>query len=226
MAQVATKADSLRIQDQGSGVDEVDLIKVGTLDGVEISAIAGRTFLGVGVLRSYLDGQTLSWKEPLGTTHGPRVDVSAGGAFLLLGGDDQDIFARVNVTVARMAATPYAAKVYLDNLYLNKVASGDVTAAEASAGDTKTYQLDLYNASTFGLSNLRVWMTALTNYISISFDGASWVTPTSETHGDVLIHPDLAPDATKTLHVRRIIPASTPSSDFENTALSFAFNAL
>lgn len=221
MAEPATRADALRVE--VASVEVQHLTPAGTVAGIRIDAVAARNGPGVAMLQ-VVPPNLLSWKGPSGS-YGPGVDVSQAGSYLVEDGGDPGKWARVT-SVPAFLPSAEEVRVYLQDRFENEVADDDVTAAEASAGDTKTWTLTLSNDSSFGLSDVKAWIDASVSDIEISDDGATWVTPTSETHGDVLTWGMISAGGSETLHVRRTIAAATSSDPDILNLFHFAWNGL
>jgi len=85
-----------------------------------------------------------------------------------------------------------------------------------------TWTLTLRNSHASNtLSMVRCWLVAVG--LEISTDGASWSAPASE--AAALALPDLAPEATTTLHVRRTIAAGSASDADVLNLLRFQYEA-
>jgi hypothetical protein len=203
---VAEFSDQLRFK--VGGVEVVHLTPIGTVQGVQVVHVAAMCGVGTGTLKSE-SAATLRWKAPGSVAYGEAVPVGSDGSYLLLDAD-RDKWVRVTVDVSELQSGIVEANVQLYDRYNNDVGQADITAAEATAGDTLTWTFTVENAGTRDISDVRVWIDAAVSDIDISDDGATWVTPTTEDAGLVLA--DLAPAATDTLHVRRVIGAGAASS--------------
>lgn len=223
MPLVATRADALRAR--FASVEVKHLKAVGTLPGIVVNAAGGRNGPGAGLMR-YYDGGKVAWRAPGSGVFGPQVDVSGGGSFVVEDGSDKNKFLRITSYASFLPAGPAAAQVLLQEEYNDGIGGDEVSAAEASAGSIEIWIVELLNAGTLGLSNLRAWLDASTAGLEISWDGASWVAPNSETHADVLIEPNLAAAASKNLHVRRTIGAGAAADPAILNLLQFAWNGL
>jgi len=219
MADVATKGDAIRIMDSGNEVQQ--LHAVGTIHGVAIRQAAGACGPGIGRLASEGNGSLLRWRAPGSSTAGPSVDVSAGGQFLLLDGDDASAWLRIQVYTDFLLATPQAADVHLTDVFNNAVAADNVSASEASAGDVSTWTLTLRNDSDEMVTDITVWIDDDTDGVEISDDGSTWVSPTTEAAG--LDLGDLVASAEATLHIRRTIAASSASDPDVTSLLHYSF---
>ena len=196
----ASRADAIRIK---AGSVEIDQFRVvGTVPGVRVDRVGGLNGPGKGRLRYTSDG--LAWAPP-GGAFGVAVPIGGDGAYLIEGAEPGK-FARVTAYVDYLQ-TGAEAPVHLADRYSNGVASDDVTASEASAGDVETYQITLANESPAQVGDLRVWLDAATDYLEISDDDATWVSPTTE--AAALQFGNVDPGSSVTLYVRRTIPAST-----------------
>lgn len=209
MPTVATRADGIRIEI--SGVEQKMLAAVGTIPGVVVLAVAGKNGTGFGRLRSHGNGTKLSWTAPGASTPGAQVTAGSDGEYLLED-TDSDKWIRVQAYAAFMISGPQSQRVHLRDRYNNGVGHDDVTAAEASAGDTTDYTLTIANDSPMDALNVLFWLDASVSDLSISDDGVTYYTPTSEGHGDVIDLGTIASGSTDTLFLRRTI-ASSSSSD-------------
>lgn len=223
MPAAATRADALRAIYSSAEVKH--LKAVGAFPGVAVNAAGGRNGPGVGMLRFY-EGNKAAYRAPGSDTFGPQIALAADGSFVIEDGEDRHKFLRITAYTAFLPPGPQAAQVLLQEEYNEGVGGDEVVAAEASAGSVESWIVGLRNDSGIGLSNLRVWLDAATAGLEISWDGASWVTPTTETHVDVLIHPDLAAGATKNLYIRRTIGAASPADPAVLNLLQFAWSGL
>lgn len=211
--------DSLRIEKTSVEVTHLDII--GTIPGVIPLLSAARNESGVGRLSTSGDGQTMHWRASESNTEGPGVRTTADGSYLLLDGEDEAKWLRVQVDVSEMAKGAVEGLVELFGRYNNPVSSDDITAGEASAGDVATYTLTLENQSNTILSQLTVWIDSNVSGIEIADDGATWVSPITQATGLVL--PDLIPAGTDTLHVRRTITAGAVANGEIETLLHFSY---
>ncbi len=149
MPSAATHSDAIRVI--AGGVESRSLHAVGTIPGVTPLAAAGRNMAGTGYLRSRGDGTLLSWKPPTSSrwpvqSYGDDVDVSAGGDFLIVGGEDDHQWLRVHVEPAYLQP-PNEAAVQLSEWFNNAIAGDNITAAEAAAGGIFAHELILRNDS-------------------------------------------------------------------------------
>lgn len=200
---------------------------VGTITGVKISDRAGRNGEGTGRLRSDADGSRIAWRAPSGATFGPDVDVSSGGEHYLYDGDDPDKWVLLDVTAARLPNGPETVDVFLrDAGRESPLVTSDVTAAQASSGVVQTYVVSLLNTTKFTLSDVKAWLNASVVNYEISTDGASWVTPTSEDHADVLTLDTLGVGGSDSVHFRRTIAMGAASATRLLLHLETAFTIL
>jgi hypothetical protein len=195
-----------QIQLQSSGTPLVSLRALGTLNGVEITAVAALNGPGQGLL-SIDAASNLSWTPPGGAV-GTPVDVSAGGNFIIY---DSTGNAWIGITVAAAyLALASAATVTLEDLYDGPIVSDDVTAVEASAGDVATWSIAVKNTSGVSATGLVAWLDPATySGIDISLDGVTWSAPTSEGAG--LSIGTLAASASATIYFQRTVPSSSAS---------------
>lgn len=215
----ATRSDGLRAK--VSSVEVLSLATLGTISGVSVTAAAGRCGEGTARVR-YRSGLGLSFMAPGSATWGPDVDVSAGGDFLLEDGDDEHKWARVTVSAAYLL-DGQEGTVALVDLY-NALGPDDVSAAEASSGAVETLTLTLEAASPHGVQGLKAWLGSSAPGLELSDDNATWVTPDSEIHADVVELGDLAASATTTLYVRRTISAAASHDPDVLNVLEFAWD--
>lgn len=223
MPAAATRADALRVRLSSASVKH--LKAVGTIPGVVVEAVAGRNGPGSGMLRYYAGGLA-AWRAPGSETFGQRVDLSAGGTYVVEDGEDLNKFLRVTSYAAFLPPGPAAARVLLQEEFNDGVGGDEVTASEAAAGSVESWTVELLNAGGLGLSNLRIWLDAATAGLEISLDNSNWYAPDSETHADVLIVAGLAAGASQNLYVRRTIASSTPADPDILNLLQFAWNGL
>jgi hypothetical protein len=217
MPAVATHADAIRLK--VGGVEIAQLANANTIPGVQVLAVAARCGPGRGLLT--LDaGQRLTWQSPGATLPGDLVDVSAGGDFLVESWDAA-CWVRVHVEAAYLVAGSQAA-VYLADVYDNAIADGDVAAADAAAGVVQTWSITLANNSSQEVQNLRAWLDASVVDITISADGASWVTPTSEATAVSL--GTLPAAASAMLHVQRTIASDAAPQPRVLSLIHLAFD--
>ena len=220
MSQAATGPDALRIE--VASVEVEHLVAVATLAGVAITFASGRNGPGTGSRRADATSR-IAWKEPGSATWGAWVDVSAGGAFVLPGGDDPDAYVRVAVDLTYLPTDVAEHRVLMEDGWNNGGASDDVTAAGASAGDVETYTVTVANDSPMGVHHVTFWIDAAVSGIEISDNGADWVNPTTEGTGLVLGY--IGAGLTKTLHVRRTIGAASESDADVLTHLADSFTS-
>ena len=195
--------DSLRIE--ASAVEVPHLYSIGSIPGVIPLLASASNGPGSGLLSSSSDGKTLHWRAPGSLLSGIGVRCATDGNYLLHDGDDRNKWLRVQVDVSEMEGGGRGVGVALTDIYNNPVGSDDITSGQAAAGNVETYTLTLENQSNSTLSQLTVWIDSSVTGIEIADDGATWVSPKSETTG--LILPDLVPGGTDTLHIRRTITA-------------------
>lgn len=222
MAIAAQHADALRLEVASVEVDHLTAVQ--TIPGVVITAAADRNGPGIGWLRSTEDGTLLSWKAPESSNYGSGQPCDADGSYLLEDGDDVSKWVRCQVYVDFLSSQSIEARVFLADIYNNDTAHDDVTASEAAAGNVETWTLTMENAGTLILSFLKVWIDSAVSGLEISDDGASWVSPTTES--TALEFPDLLPGATDTLHIRRTISAAADSDPDVLNHLHITFSGL
>lgn len=212
MPAVATRADALRLE--SSGVEVVSLTAMGTIAGVEITAVSARNGPGTGRLRcrwSDTVGRlplTVAWLAPGSNAWGAPVGVAADGDFLVEDGEDHNKWVRVTATKNYLQAGD-AAQVMLGDRYNTAIASDDVSAAEAASGDFETYSVDIVNDSAETVRRVGVWLDpSAPSGVAISASGGGgWVHPTTE--ATCLELGDLTPVHSVTLYFSRtILPAA------------------
>lgn len=212
-------ADALRVEKDGVEIES--LVAAGAVPGVAVLFAAGRNGTGSGYLRTNAAGDAIQWKAPGSAAYGPEVPVPADGIYLLRDGASQHAWVRVQVWTAHLVAGRKA-EVELRDVFGNDVGHDDVSAAEADAGDVASWTLTLRNShDSKTLSMVRCWLVAVG--LELSTDGASWSAPASE--AAALALPDLAPEATTTLHVRRTIAAGSASDADVLNLLRFRYEA-
>ena len=217
-AVAATRADSLRFK--LSDVKVAQLEAVGSIPGIHILHVAAKNGLGVGRLRTSLDGKSASWRAPGGTSVRTPIDLSTDGSYILEDGDDPDKFVRVQITASALTSVPIDAEVIVRDLYNNAIASDDVTAAEASAGDQENYSFDLTNDSADDASNVRLWIDAAISGIEV-WSGFVWVSPTDEASSVDL--GSILSGSSTLIRVRRTISAGASADPAVLTHLHFTF---
>ena len=72
---------------------------------------------GAGSLQIAAGGKSISWRAPGSATFGPKVDVSAGGDFVLIDGDDCDRWISVHIYAAFLPASDHTRTVHLQEHY-------------------------------------------------------------------------------------------------------------
>lgn len=209
MAAEKTRADAVRItNDIGVLVDM--LIAIGTIPGVAIDFAAAKNGEGTGYIQSGDNGNELTWKAPGSTTFGTAVVASSDGVYVLEDGEDDDKCVRVTVTTAYLESSAQTAPVYLSDRFNNEIGSDNVAADDADTGTNSTETILVYNRSGQQITNLKAWIDSAVTYLQIAKPfPATFKTPTSEGHADVLTWATVAPDAYVTIRIKRTIPAST-----------------
>lgn len=210
MAATATQSDALRFE--AAGV-EIKHLEAGMLTpgvpGIHILFSAARNGPGMGHMKSTGDGSLVSWRAPGSNRFGLEVDMSGGGTALLLDGQDDGKFLRVQATTAFLL--PSTGRVFLKDVNANTIADSNKTASptlERIFG----YAFSMKNASTRTLTQIRAWLDpGSVSGLSIrdGVAGGPWVSPTAEV--DAVLFPDLEPDASHLLSVQRTIPAGAPA---------------
>jgi len=215
------RADSVRLV--YSSTDVPHLLAVGAIPGVVPAFAGGRNGPGTGKIRSTLDGTWLSWRAPGSSTFGTPDHVAADASYVLEDGDDSETYLRVTVYTSYLIG-PAEADVLLKENF-NTLGPDDVTAAEASSGDvTDTeYALKNYHVSNEA-QDVKVWLDAGTVDLEISDDDVTYVSPTSEAHGDVITFATIAAGASEQLWTRRTIGSSDPSDTDVLNVLQWAWD--
>jgi len=215
------RADSLRAY--VSAVEVPHLLAVGGVPGVVPTAAGGKNGPGTGKLRSTLDGTWLSWRAPGSSTFGEAIRCSSDASYVIEDGDDAQKFLRVTVYTSYLIG-PGEADVLLKEAF-NTLGPDDVPAAEASAGAVETVQVDLTNDHTSNHArDVKVWLDAASVDLEISDDNITFVTPTTEGHGDVLTFAAIASGASVPIYVRRTISASASSDTNVLNLLQWAWD--
>ena len=219
-------ADSIRLFD---GADEVrHLMALETLPGVAVRFASGANGPGTARLR-YDAAGGLAYRAPGSAAFGPIVtpdpDASAPESIVLHDGEDRDALVRCDVYLECLPPVATQADVSLADVHNNPIGRANCAAADALAGETISYEITCRNVAEYSATSLRFWVTEPAAYtIEISADGSIWSTPTSE--ATALVLGDVAPDATRTLHVRRTIAPATDAAPSLLTLLHGAFGQM
>jgi len=228
---MSIQAADVRIECDAVEVSQFEI--AGTVPGLVVTGAAGRNGPGTGRLQ-VAAGQA-QWRAPGSLNFGPGVDVTVSGTYCLCDGDDADKWVRVLVNADFLPAAAVSAPVYLADRYetayvadpelaWNQIAGRDVTAAEALAGDEEQWSFEVANRHpSETILGLVVWIDPAVTWIELSVNGGhDWYAPTTE--ATALLLGDLGPDTTKTVMVRRTVPALTPSDPAKLVLFHFAWN--
>jgi len=196
MPHVATRADAVRVCGLGTTDEVLCLHAVGTVEGVVPLAVATQNGPGTGHLRATQGGSWLSWRAPGSATYGTAVHCGEDGSYLLEDGEDLDQWIRVQVVAAQLPSAATDAVVYL----ARRFTFGDMLVDEEEDASPMG-DLDLYNASSGPVFNVRVWLADGTTNVEISKDGLNWSSPTTEETG--LSWSSIDPDGSGALWVKR-----------------------
>lgn len=227
MADQFTGADALMLMYDGDAVRV--LRHVGEPDGVYFrepsidTDIAGANRPGIGELKCTGNPKTFSWKAPGSARFGRPVVQAGNYPVIALDGEDHNKWVRI-FTQTAYAIAGQSSRVYLVDTFNNAFGYDDVTAAQAVSGNTATWTIVMYNVGTAPLYQLKAWIEPGTTRLTISDDGATWVAPYYES--DALEFPDLAPDDTDILHLRRVIPKNTPYDPKVLNVVNIGFQSL
>lgn len=121
---------------------------------------------------------------------------------------------------------PVESTIIFSDIFNNVIGYDDVTALEAAAGDVVSWPVELYNSSEYLLNHLYIWINSTVQYIDISDDDATWITPKSQAWirpSNALLLPGVAPAAVATFYMQRTIPAGTPSRSKVTNILHWDF---
>jgi hypothetical protein len=202
-------ADALRLEIVG--VEMHHLAAIGAPPGVAAIMPGGRNGPGTGSIRTSGDGNVLAWKAPGSDAYGQEVTCEADGDYVLCDGGDVDKFVRVQVWRAWLTR-PGDFSVHLRDVYNNPVSLDDVTAEEAAAGLVDVWTIDLRNAGEAPLANVRMWLDPAGDpNMALSFNGADWSQPTTESEG-LAIGALMAPGITTPVYLRRTVSAGAAST--------------
>lgn len=193
------------------GVETGGLVSAGGVDGVQIAFVAALNGEGRGSLW-YEAGGLLRWQAPESETPGAAIDVSAGGTFTLLDGDDEDKFVRVTVDEDFLPTYALQAGVELTAAGENDVAGPRISAADAAAGQVATWQLTVHNAdAVHAIADVYFWFEEVTDdgpAFELSTNNADWYSPSSEVEAVALMPSvTIAAAGSRTLYLRRTTTA-------------------
>jgi len=217
MIAAGTHGDGLRLR--RTGVDLISLAVVGAIPGVVVLAAGGANGPGVGWLS--LSSYGLSWRAPESSSFGSPQLFSEDGTYLLEDGEDAGKWVRVQVYTDYLPATADAL-VYLEDRY-NDLGPADVAAAQASAGQTVDTGYQLANVTPMTIVGIKLWIDPAVSSLSVSSDGITYYTPTSESDPHVLSWSIVGAGGSVNVYVRRTIGAGAGPDPKVLNALHFSW---
>jgi hypothetical protein len=218
---VNTRADGLRLEVSGGSTEAGPMRWSGTAPGVIVQAVGARNGTGTGYLVCG-PGPALAWRAPGSDTTGAFQDCSANGTFIVEDGEDESKYVKVQVYTDYMPESMEFAVTVRDR-FGSGLAGTDISAANATAGIVESFHLALKNYTPLTINTARLWIDPAVTGIAVSVDNATWVTPTSEVHADVLAWATILTGATKDVYVRRTIAAAAASAPSVLNHLEFSW---
>jgi len=231
MPALNTRADALKLAfyetPPAVGLLVPMLAPLRTIPGVTILGASHRNGPGKGLLRSELDGRSISWRAPGSGTFGASVIAEADADYLLEDGEDRGKCLQVRVKTAYLRPAPIEQPVYLQDRW--NLIFEDIPALLAGTGHVGGFvgvHLELRNVSPGTITNIRAWKDpASGSILVISGDGITYTDPTTEETGLEL--GSLGPGATRDFYVSYYgIPPNTPSDPRIFAGLHFRFDGV